>query len=292
MNRNNCLGNGKDLVPPLVECDGVLCRKWGLEDPDCVLVLVHGMGAHSARWMFLAEAMLKNNVASYAIELDGFGMTSGHKGYVDSFTTYFKKIKALAELAASENKGKKIFLAGESMGGLISFSMIKETDLFGGLICISPAFRSGMKMNLGFLTEIMLAAVFDKKKQFEMPFTSAMCTKDVWYQDVMDMERAEHRLATPTLLLEILKYQSMAFSPKHEINVPVLFLLAGSDKLVDVEASEDVYKKMRTKDKEIIEYDGAYHALSIDTCREKVFRDIMGWITRHKKNDADWETCI
>ena len=39
-------------------------------------------------------------------------------------------------------------------------------------------------------------------------------------------------------------------------------------------------KKMKDKDKEMIEYPGMYHSLSIDLGREKVFEDILDWILR------------
>ena len=56
-----------------------------------------------------------------------------------------------------------------------------------------------------------------------------------------------------------------------------LFLISGTDFLVDERASRKLYKKLKLEDKAIIEYPEMHHALSIDLGRDQVFRDIVDW---------------
>jgi len=132
---------------------GILYREWGSPGPRVVLLLVHGLGAHTGRWEFLADFFQKNNISSYALELKGFGQTQGERGDIDSLNTYFQDIRSLSDIIRQENPGKKIFLLGESMGALICFLFAAlEPRLFSGLICVSPAFAG--KLHFSFWTYI------------------------------------------------------------------------------------------------------------------------------------------
>ena len=131
------------------EKTGIVYRRWMASSRGGVLLLVHGLGAHSGRWEFLADFFLRYNISSYSIELKGFGETPGVKGHIDSFDTYLKDIRRLHDIIAKEDPFAKVFLLGESMGALISFVMTGlYPGLFRGLICLSPAF--GSRMTRGF----------------------------------------------------------------------------------------------------------------------------------------------
>ncbi len=260
------------------EKTGIRYFKWTVNDPGHVFLLVHGMGAHSERWKFFANHLLKNNISSYSLELRGFGQTTDYKGHIGSLAEYYKDIASLVEIIRSENPGKKIVLAGESMGGLIAFEFfLKNPEAADALVCFSPAFANNMKLNFA---GIILPLLYNPKKQNVMPFTSAMCTRDIEYQKIMDADPREHRFATSSLLLQILFAQVRSTLSAGKIKKPVLFLLAGDDKdlLVDPKASKAVFKRMKGDNKKLIQYTDMLHALSIDLGREKVFEDVTDWI--------------
>ncbi|MFH1798515.1 MAG: alpha/beta fold hydrolase [Candidatus Omnitrophota bacterium] len=258
---------------------GVVYRRWQAPVPGAVLLLIHGLGAHSARWEFLADFFLARNISSYAVELSGFGETQGLRGHVDSFDVYYDDIRRLLRIIQEENPGTKVFLLGESMGALIAFMLAAlEPDLFNGLICVSPAFLNRMKFSLLSYTAIFLSLLYNPKKQFNMPFNPEMCTSDEAYQKQMDSDSREHRLATSKLLFNIALAQARAGIVKNKIKTAVLFLLAGNDKLVDSRVSENIFNVLKIKDKAMFRYPNMLHALSIESGKEKVFEDILSWI--------------
>ncbi|MDP8258352.1 MAG: alpha/beta fold hydrolase [Candidatus Aadella gelida] len=260
---------------------GIIYRTWKARSPEAIVLLVHGMGAHSARWNFLGNFLMSKEISSYAIELKGFGETKTLKGHIDSLDIYYEDIIALYNIARTENPGKKVYIIGESMGALLSLVLIqKEKDICSGLICISPAFVSKMKMSVMDYIRIFSSAICFPRKQFSLPFTSSMCTRDEEYQRVMDADEREHRFATSGLLSRLACVQMRMGNIKDRINMPVLFLIAGQDKLVDPEASKKIFKRIKAEDKGIIEYPEMYHALSIEKDREKVFEDMYVWLKK------------
>ena len=121
----------------------ILYRQWGSSSPKAALILIHGLGGHSNNWEFMANFLIKHDIASYAIELKGFGNTEGTKGHIDSLNTYIKDVRRLCNIIKKEHRGRPVFVAGESMGGIIAFlAAIKKPGLFRGMICMSPGFAS------------------------------------------------------------------------------------------------------------------------------------------------------
>ncbi|MBU0571149.1 MAG: lysophospholipase [Candidatus Omnitrophica bacterium] len=269
---------------PAVKTDqttGIMYRVWeaGPGSSETVLLLVHGLGAYGGRWAYMANFLSGNNISSYAIELRGFGETKSLKGHVESFNVYFKDIHRLNDIIRAEHPGKEVVLLGSSMGGLISFLIAALfPEMFDGLICISPAFTSNLKFKATDYIEIFFEALFKPKRQFRMPFKSRMCTRDEECVRDLDNDHREHRLATSRLLFDIAIAQVQAQFFKGWIRTRTLFLLAEHDELVIPGSSKKIFRKLKTRNKTMISYQGMYHGLEIDRGKEKVFSDILYWI--------------
>ncbi|MGB2706228.1 MAG: alpha/beta fold hydrolase [Candidatus Omnitrophota bacterium] len=259
----------------------IIYRQWECPSPRAVLLLVHGLGGHSNNWEYFSEYFFRNRIASYAIELKGFGenVQAYVKGHIDSLNTYVKDVRRLHYIIKKEHRGKRAFIAGESMGGLIAFmTAIKKPDLFNGLICISPGFASLLKFSMLDYIKMVSARFYRPKKQFIMPFDSEMCTQDPHCQRAIDNDPLEHRFATPKLLQSILIGQMYSKLLKHKIRMRALFLLGGKDSFVCGRTSRKIFKGLKTKDKELIQYPGMRHSLTAELGKEKVFHDALKWV--------------
>jgi len=272
-------------MPELVGTD-LLYRKWDASPagaaPRAVFLLVHGLGAHSARWGFLAEALAGRGFASYGIELRGFGRSPDRpRGHVDSLRVWEKDILALGEVAARENPGRKVFLLGESIGGLLSFNLAcRYPEAFAGQALISPDFKNGLKFPISSYVTLAALLLIKPEKTINVPYDAAMCTRDTAYQAVMDRSPDELRVASLKCLVSILAEQMRSPRLAGKLRVPSLFLISGTDFLVDERASRKIFGDLALEDKTMIEYPEMHHALSIDLGRDKVFADIIGWAER------------
>ena len=261
---------------------GILYRKWIAEGSKACVILVHGLGSHSARWESLGDFLEWNGISSYAIELEGFGETKGPRGHVDSMKVYLDSVRALRGIIEKENPGNNVFLLGESMGGLIAWALsVGYPHLFRGLIAISPAFTSRLKFSLLDYLRIALLLIVNPKKKIDMPFNSRMCTRDGMIRRILDADDREYRVASAKLLYNLGVAQlKCALSLKKRLKIPALFLSAGKDFLVDPNATSRVYKQLTCPDKKLIKYPKMFHALSIDLGKEKVFSDILKWLEK------------
>jgi alpha-beta hydrolase superfamily lysophospholipase len=258
-----------------------LYRNWPSSAPaKAVLLLVHGLGAHTARWDFLAAFFAARGFPGYALELRGFGRTPERpRGHIGSFRAYDRDLLELRRLIDAEHPGSKVFLLGESMGGLIVFNLAAgHADRFAGQILISPSFKNGMKFPPSAYAILASQYWIRPRRTVAVPFTSAMCTRDRTYQAIMDANPDEVREASLKLLMGILGEQRRAKKSARSSAVPALFLIPGDDRLVDERAGYRVYDRFGPADKALLEYPAMRHALSIELERERVFEDILGWL--------------
>lgn len=258
----------------------LLYRRWSAATPQAALLFVHGLGAHSARWDFAGRYFAERGYNGYALELKGFGQTSERpRGHIDSFKIYYRDILALRELIAKELPGKPIFLFGESMGSLISFlTAAIYPDKFSGQVLISPAFANGMKFPIRAYLELLFFLIFDRRHLIKLPFTSAMCTRDPSYQQIMNNNPDELRIASVKTLVNIMLAQFQVKAAAKKIAIPTLYLLSGKDYLIDENFNKKLIPTLPIKDQQTLDYPEMLHALSIDLEREKVFADVESWL--------------
>jgi len=260
---------------------GIFFRDWKADSPRAVLLLVHGLNAHSARWEFLSRFFLQHGISSYAIELRGYGQAKADEANPALFKTYSRDIKSLYGIIREENPDKKVFLVGESMGAVISFLLAAdEPGLFAGLIAISPALKSALKLTFPDYLDIFLPLIYNPNKLNKLPFDHTACTRDPDYLKVIEEEHAETPLATSRLLFDIVVGQLRCRFLKDKIKAPLLFLIAGKDTIMVPEAGKNFFKALKLKDKTLIEYPEMYHAISIELGREKAFDDILKWLEK------------
>ena len=259
----------------------ILYRQWGSSSPRAALILIHGLGGHSNNWEFMANYLIKHDISSYAIELKGFGNTEGTKGHIDSLNTYIKDVRRLCNIIKKEHRGRPVFAAGESMGGLIAFlAAIKKPGLFRGLVCMSPGFASRLKFSFMDYVKMISARFYNSKKQFIMPVTTEMCTRDPESIKIIDSDSLEHKFATPKLLQSILLGQISSKLLKHKVRTDTLFLLPGKDTFVNSDVSKKIFKGIKFEHKEIVEYPEMRHSLNMELGREDVFTDLLKWMEK------------
>lgn len=250
---------------------GISYKAWAHPSPRAALLLVHGLGANPAWWEPFGNFFLQNNYSSYAVDLRNSG----------SFAAFESDLKALRETIKEKNPQKKIFAVGESMGALIILSMaLKCKDIFDGLTCISPAFRSTVPLKAMDYIKIFLPLLYNPRAKYRMPLSAAMCTHDTDFMKIIEADYNRDILSTSKVLFDIFLTQVSFLISRKTIAPAVLFLLAGEDKIVDSRVSKKVFSDLKSQDKTLVEYEGMYHALSIESGREKVFQDILNWIEK------------
>lgn len=258
----------------------VFYREWNCVSPRAVIILVHGMGGYSGRFFEMGPYLAKAGFQIFAIELKGHGESPSIKGHVSNFKLYTVDLKALIGFARSQNPGKKIFIFGESMGGLITLDfVIHYQRMVNGIILMSPGL-SDLFIPLKTKLAVFLNLPFRPMKYFDANFRSDIFTRDKVVAKRIENDPLEQRKFTAKFFFAIFKSVIYVSMMPWKIMLPVLMILAGQDKMVSAQINRKYFKKLRSRDKDLRYYPEMYHALYVDKDREKVFKDIIDWIEK------------
>jgi alpha-beta hydrolase superfamily lysophospholipase len=260
----------------------VFYRDWECADPKAAIILVHGLGGYSGRFYEMGPMLANNRLNVYAIELKGHGESPSIRGHVSNFKIYTEELKLLVELAKKENPGKKVFIFGESMGGLITLDFsIHHQDLINGIILVSPGVKDKLPVSLPKRAQILFSAIAHPLRYFSAEFDANMFTRDPEMAKRINADPLEVRRFTANFFTSALKAMTFVNMNPKKITLPVLMLLSGKDTMVSAEAAAAYFKKISSKDKDLKWYPEMYHALYVDKDREKVFKDIVDWVREH-----------
>ena len=85
-------------------------RQWDCKNPRASIILIHGLGGYSGRFFELGTFLAEKGLEPYAIELKGFGESSGIKGHIKNFKIYTRDLKSLVDFIQIKDPNKKIFI--------------------------------------------------------------------------------------------------------------------------------------------------------------------------------------
>ncbi|HTL37630.1 MAG TPA: alpha/beta fold hydrolase, partial [Kofleriaceae bacterium] len=100
--------------------------------PRAVVVIVHGLKAHSGLYEWPASEMASAGFAVYALDLRGHGKSDGERLYAAKTSEYVDDVRATVKLAKMRHT-KPIFMLGHSAGGVIAcaYALEDQRDLAG-----------------------------------------------------------------------------------------------------------------------------------------------------------------
>ena len=149
------VSSGAPVIPDLisdqhgstVSSDGtcLFYRYWipsGEPDPEYVVLLLHGIGLHSGRYVTTAQELNKSGIGVYAVDTRGHGLSCGKRGFIPTIPKENRDISAMLAAMRQLHPNAKIFLMAESMGGIfaLNYARTNPSDL-SGMVLMSPVFK-------------------------------------------------------------------------------------------------------------------------------------------------------
>lgn len=114
------------------------------ENPEKVVVLIHGIGEHAGRFARMADYFGKEGIAVVSMDLRGHGQTEGKRGHCAPREEVLKDVDALIEYAQKLYPDAPVVMYGHSMGGNITLDYRargEHNDVPCGYIISAPWIR-------------------------------------------------------------------------------------------------------------------------------------------------------
>jgi acylglycerol lipase len=252
--------------------------------PKAVLLIVHGLGEHSGRYLNVVNHFVAMGFAVYGMDHPGHGKSDGARKYVDRFEDFIDNVKAYFDRIQGWQAGKPIFLVGHSMGGLIGamYLLDHQAGLKGAILSGPSVKIPGNVSPVTVFIGKMLVALMPRLGLLKTA-PEGVSRDPAVVQAYIDDPLVYKGKTTVRLAAEMLKAMKRVSSEAAKISLPILILQGGADWIVDPAGARMMYESVSSADKEIKIYDGLYHEVYNEPEHPKVLQDVELWIGAHMK---------
>jgi alpha-beta hydrolase superfamily lysophospholipase len=252
------------------------------ENEKARMVIVHGLGEHSGRYLALAEPLVELGVSLWILDLRGHGQSGGGKGHVDSFDDYTRDVRQALDWALAEKPGDtKCFLLGHSMGGLVAILFaLEHQNLIDGLIVSSPALGVSAPLPAIKKTAAAFLARLFPRLGIKNELDPQNISRDPEIVRKYIEDPLVHNRVSTNWYIQFLKAMEKAHSRAADIDIPVLIQAAGDDRLVSTKDVVAFFDKLTVPDQELKVYDDLYHEIynAPEPDRQKVISELITWL--------------
>lgn len=255
-------------------------RTWEVSDPMAGLVVVHGLFEHSRRYEELGEFMAGHRLSTFVLDLRGHGASEGRRGHVPRFDVLLQDLDRFRrEVQGLIPVGIPVVLIGHSLGGLIGLRYLEEYEAtMAGAVITSPWLGTALDIPRW---QVLAANVLTRLlPAFPFPFQldSNDLTHDPERAADYDDDPVIHSTITPRMFTETSSAIELALRRGDRICVPILFLLAGEDRVVDMPRSLAFARSLQADPVTIHVLDGHRHEVMQEQGRAAVMAEIRDWI--------------
>ena len=264
----------------LTTTDGckLFLRSWKT-DGSTVLLILHGLGAHSGWFIDMGNALASHGITVYAMDHRGFGRSGGLPGHIDDYHTYVEDIGFILAEIRKRHPGAAISLLGHSMGGIFAAHFAaKYGNLLTSLLFLNPWIQDTSHLPLSTSLVILLGGLFKSKRYWQVAGGTETMTTNSEAIRMLQTDPFWRRVQTASFLLQILLMRSAVLKQARRITTPALVMQAEADKAVVAEASHKFYEALAGRWKT---YFGYAHDSEFEDDRSKMDNDIVTWLLEH-----------
>lgn len=279
----------KELNLPYIETEDKIklyYREFLLENPEKILVFIHGLGGHSGCYIEVAERLKKLNISSYAIDLRGHGLSQLENQPYFSFSQIISDVKLFIKFLKRKYPDMPIYLLGESMGGIVVLNVALEENI-AGIILAAAGIKPNIKLSVFEILQLLIALpvslIFKNLKLVNMEANWDKANNDPEQIKKMKEDPLLLRRVSLAFLLSIAKYYRKIMKECIKLNIPVLILQGTLDQMVSYKGAEEFYNKLKSTDKKLCLFEGASHGLFADKKTEEVIEEIEEWFKKYEK---------
>ena len=248
--------------------------------PRAAVLWVAGWSDHRTRWKRPAERLSDAGYAVYILDQRGHGDSAGIRGHLSRFSQLLADFQAFRRLIRSKVDVPQILL-GHSFGALVVLRYLETqpSDPVARAVLSSPWLA--LARPAPFIKRIAARPLADlwPSLQLRAGIDAQVLSHDPAVAAAYRADPAVHNVLTPGAWREIEWAQRVVPADAHRITVPLLFLLAGQDAIVDAARARSFAAGLQGS-VETRWYEEMYHELLLDADWERPMADVVGFLER------------
>jgi alpha-beta hydrolase superfamily lysophospholipase len=258
---------------------GVAGFVWDSQTPKVNLLLQHGLGEYSERYVWQYNQLIPKLVAKgfnvYAIDLPGHGESIGERGLVDLNDALMHHLVARTAIEGD----LPTVLFGHSLGGLVTAaSLVANPTGVAAAVLSSSAMQSPSKAWERILSKVVTAINPSGDMPLPRPGEEAL-TRDLELLKLIAADdRMYHGKARNLVAKTVLELSDFVWSKIDSWQTPTLIIHGDKDLSTNHLQSIALMDAIPAKDKTLKIYPGGFHELLNDLEKDKVEVDVFDWL--------------
>jgi alpha-beta hydrolase superfamily lysophospholipase len=257
--------------------------------PERVVVVLHGIGYHSGPYKVIADALNPQGIHVYALDARAHGLSCGRRGYIGTPAQAADDVSTIVRFVKSERPTAKIYLLGESMGGVFALNYVRQnSNQLSGLILLAPALGVNRHQlleigNLGLLPDFLFAhrtpAISLIGKRLE---ESSRDPRFIAERRADPLAYKKVSFGYLSDIQHLVRNWKSAIAPN--LNVPTLIVQGGKDVIVshkDCEILARIKGTSGTKDRQYKVFPKTRHTTLWDPDTSEILKFVAQWILEH-----------
>jgi carboxylesterase len=231
-------------------------------------LLIHGFSGSPPEMRPMGEYLAEKGLTVIGVRLAGHGTTpedmarTGWRDWVASAEAGLRELEARCE---------QVFVAGLSMGGLITLHLAAHHSPDGIVVMSAPAYIADWRFRL-----LPLAQYFIR-----------WFTPDI-ESDLTDPEAENSLSAYPVLpvrcIVSLGQLMGLVRGELPQVKVPALVMQGEKDHHVPADSARIIFEELDAADKEIVWWPNSGHCITVDSEREAVWARAHEFIVNHSRS--------
>jgi alpha-beta hydrolase superfamily lysophospholipase len=270
----------------------IFYRFWQHPNPAApILVLVHGLGAHSAWFLDFGSVLHAGGQTVYALDHRGFGRSGGVRGHIRRGDQLLDDMEAFVDMIGQRHPGIPRVLLGHSMGGLFSVHLAARDATSGrgriaGMILVNPWIRDTAKVSPRALVTVLVGG---PRGSLAIPAgtdaadTSVMTLNPAAATMLLADERWVRRRTASFYYQIALRMRGNALRQAKLVRAPALVIQVERDRSVVASASKQCFKALGSADKQWLSIPEMAHDFEFEPARAPLDDAIVQWMGRFRR---------
>lgn len=260
----------------------IFTQQWLPEGaPRAVIVIAHGYGEHSGRYVHVAAHLVQHGYAVCALDHRGHGQSGGPRTQIRDMREFVADLRTFIEQVRAAHPDLPLVLYGHSMGSQIALLYAGQyQDELAGLITTGTALASGNHPLLVAAVKLLGGLPFNGRILPQIPASAISRDPDV-VQAYVDDPLVDSRPVRLDMAAALARGLERAGRVLPELRVPYLALHGGGDLITLPVAARIVEQRSGSPDTTVKVYDGLYHEIHNEPEQDQVLADFTQWLDAH-----------
>src|SRR2546423_1721968 len=223
-------------MPTLTAPDGtqLVYDAYEAAAPRAAVLVLHGWFDHAGRWRETGERLCGAGYSAYLLDLRGHGRSGGRPGHLSRFSQLLGDLQAFRRVVRLRTERPQVLL-GISFGGLVSLRYLETqpSDPIAGAVIAGPWLGLAFRPPAWKLIAGRVLADLWPTLPIPARLDPDTLSRDAAVNQAYAEDAAVHSVMTPGAWREIQWAQRAVVADGYRIESPLLFLLAGEDRVVD-----------------------------------------------------------